>query len=131
MLAKLVYHGAVSTLPGLRSMFPPGEYLQRLNLRPVHQTEYYALGADYKPAATSLLKHFGWKALDAAVDGIFGEANDVVVPTSGSYELQSKVDGFPIDAARRTVFAQSDRIHHCNYFGAPKANRRLIQWLQT
>jgi pimeloyl-ACP methyl ester carboxylesterase len=129
MLAKLVYHGAVSTLPGLRSMFPSGDYLQRLNLRPAHDTEYYALGADYRPAAPSMLTRFGWSVLDRAVDGIFGEANDVVVPTSGSYELQSSVDGFPIETARRTVFGQSDGIHHCNYFGSPKVSKCLIDWL--
>ena len=51
MMTKLVYHGAVKALPGLRSMYPPGEYLLQLNKNPNHTTEYYALAADFKPQA--------------------------------------------------------------------------------
>ena len=129
MMAKLVYHGAVKTLPGLRSMYPPGEYLQRLNASPRHDTEYYALAADFKPAGKSLLGRFSWTVADAAVDGIFGEANDGVVPMSGSYELQSSAYGFPINTTHRSVFGRDHHVHHCNYFGAVATNEHLLGWL--
>lgn len=129
MMAKLVYHGAVKALPGLRSMYPPSDYLQRLNRNPNHATEYYALGADFKPQAKSLLARFGWAVADAAVDGIFGEANDGVVPTTGSYELTTAVGGFPINDQHRSVFLQADGVHHCNYFAAAATNQHLLRWV--
>jgi pimeloyl-ACP methyl ester carboxylesterase len=129
MTVKLVYHGAMKSLPGLRSMYPSGEVLQRLNKSPTHESEYYALAADFKPTAKSLLGRFGWAVADAAVDGIFGEANDGVVPTMGSYDLKSAVSGFPIKEANRVVFGTKDGIHHCNYFGSITANQHLLRWL--
>lgn len=129
MMVKLVYHGAVKMLPGLRSMFPPGEYLERLNHSPTHTTEYYAIGSDFKPIAKTLLGKVGWGLADAAVDGIFGEANDGVVPTAGSYELQSTVSGFPINNDHRVIFERSAGIHHCNYFGAPRTSQCMLEWL--
>tara|TARA_R110001592_G_scaffold363372_2_gene686283 strand:- start:155543 stop:157060 length:1518 start_codon:yes stop_codon:yes gene_type:complete len=129
MLAKLTYHGAVSTLPGLNSMYPPGEYLQYLNRDTRNTAEYYALSSDFKPRAEGLLARFGWAVADAAVDGIFGEANDGVVPTSGSYELSHAAGGFPIDADHRAVFAKTQAVHHLNYFAAPETSRHLLYWL--
>jgi pimeloyl-ACP methyl ester carboxylesterase len=129
MMTKLVYHGAVKALPGLRSMYPPGEYLLQLNKNPNHTTEYYALAADFKPQAETLLARFGWAVADAAVDGIFGEANDGVVPTTGSYELKTTVRGFPIEDKHRSVFVKADGVHHCNYFAAAATNQHLLHWL--
>jgi hypothetical protein len=129
MMAKLAYHGAMKALPGLRSMYPSGDMLQRLNTSPMHASEYYALASDFKPTAQSFLAGFGWKVAGAAVDGIFGEANDGVVPTMGSYDLASKVSGFPIREANRVVFGHADQIHHCNYFGSAAANQHLLAWL--
>jgi hypothetical protein len=128
-VAKLVYHGAAGALPGILSMYPPGAYLGDLNAKPDHQTEYYAIGADFKPVGSSLLSRFGWAIANAAVDGIFGEANDAVVPTNGSYELQSPVTGFPILPKQRLVLGQDAGIHHCNYFGSKRVSDQIIAWL--
>jgi hypothetical protein len=129
MVAKLLYHGAIRALPGLRSMYPPGDYLQSLNAGTDHQTRYYALAADYKPRGASLLSRFGWALADAAVDGVFGEANDGVVPTRGGYELESPATGFPVRPEQRVVFGKEDVIHHCNYFGAPRVSEQILTWL--
>jgi hypothetical protein len=129
MLAKLVYHGGVKALPGLRSMYPGGEYLQRLNAGTNHQTRYYAMAADFKPKGASLLSRFGWKVADTLVDGVFGEANDGVVPTRGGYELESAATGFPIQAERRVLFGKEDGVHHINYFGNPRVSQQIVTWL--
>jgi hypothetical protein len=129
MVAKLLYHGACEALPGLRSMYPPGDYLRSLNAGMSHQTQYYALAADFKPTGASLLSRFGWAVADAVVDGVFGEPNDGVVPTRGSYELESAVTGFPIQPEQRVVFGKEDGIHHCNYFGTSRVNGRILTWL--
>jgi hypothetical protein len=128
-VAKLIYHGAAGALPGILSMYPPGDYLRELNANPDHQTEYYAIGADFKPVGSSLLSRFGWTIANAAMDGIFGEANDAVVPTSGSYELQSQISGFPIIPKQRLVFGQDAGTHHCNYFGSKRVSDQIIAWL--
>lgn len=129
MVAKLVYHGGVKGLPGLRSMYPGGDYLRRLNAGANHQTRYYALAADFKPEGESLLSRFGWKVADALVDGVFGEANDGVVPTRGGYELESAATGFPIQAEQRVLFGKEDGIHHINYFGNPRVSQQIVTWL--
>jgi pimeloyl-ACP methyl ester carboxylesterase len=128
-VAKLIYHGAAGALPGILSMYPPGDYLRELNANPDHQTEYYAIGADFKPVGSSLLSRFRWTIANAAMDGIFGEANDAVVPTSGSYELQSQISGFPIIPKQRLVFGQDAGTHHCNYFGSKRVSDQIIAWL--
>jgi hypothetical protein len=131
MLAKLIYHGAAGALPGLRSMYPPSDYLQDLNTLPNHDTQYYAIGADFKPIGSRLLSRFGWSVAAAAIDGVFEEANDGVVPTSGSYELQSTVTGFPIPSEQRVLFRQQEGIHHCNYFSAKRVNQQIVNWLSA
>ncbi|MBV8215167.1 MAG: alpha/beta hydrolase [Verrucomicrobia bacterium] len=130
MLAKLIYFGTAGGLPGLLSMFPPGEYLRDLNNRPDHETIYYSIGADFRPVGSSLLARFGWGIANAAVDGIFGEVNDAVVPTRGSYELLTNVSGFPIIPQRRMVLDRESRIHHCNYFGSKNVTDQITKWLQ-
>jgi hypothetical protein len=129
MVAKLLYHGAFRSLPGLRSMYPSGEYLRRLNATERHDTEYFALAADYKPGGASLLSRFGWKLTDAVVDDVFREANDGVVPTNGGFEINVASHGFPIPATRRVVYPEADGIHHLSFFGDPRTSRHLLDWL--
>ncbi|SIT37108.1 putative PGAP1 family protein [Paraburkholderia piptadeniae] len=129
MIAKLAYHGAAVALPGLKSMYPSGDYLKRLNAEANHSTEYYAIASDFKPTSSSFLLQLGWKAASAAVNGVFGEANDGVVPTAGCYETGMVSSGFPIAAANRIVFDQSEAVHHCNYFGHPGTSQQVVEWL--
>jgi len=128
-LAKLLYHNACTVLPGLLSMFPPGDYLRELNAHPNHHTEYFAIAAEYKPTGASALTRFGWNVADALVDGIFAEANDGVVPTLGAYQLNSGVSGFPIDAVHRLVLGKESDTHHCNYFTKQPVREAMLRWL--
>jgi triacylglycerol esterase/lipase EstA (alpha/beta hydrolase family) len=129
MVAKLVYHGSVRALPGLRSMHPGGDYLARLNSGAAHENRYYALGANFRPAGTSLLSRLGWTAADTVVNGVFGEENDGVVPTAGCYDVGAAAGGFSIEEKNRFSFSPEDGVHHCNYFGDPRTSRQLLQWL--
>ncbi len=129
MLVKLVYHGSVTALPGLRSMFPPGDYLRSLNQGADHGVRYHAIGANFTPKGESMLARFGWTVANAAVDGIFGEHNDGVVPTDGSYDVKTTIGGFPIPDANRMIFDRDAGIHHCNYFTSDEANRAVVRWL--
>jgi hypothetical protein len=129
MLAKLAYHGAMRGLPGLTAMLPQGPYLQRLDGGAVHAALFHAISSDFKPRGSTLLSRFGWKAADAAIDGIFGEGNDGVVPTAGGYELRRTGSGFPIADGERLVFGHPDGIHHLNFFGHARTGAKLVEWL--
>jgi len=131
LVVKLLLHGALKGLPGLQNMYPKGEYLQRLNASLAHDTQYYALAANFTPSAPGLLARFGKWAADKYIDGVFGEDNDGVVPTRGSYECEPESPGFPVLPERLVVFEKDDQIHHCNYFTSERLNRQIIEWLST
>jgi hypothetical protein len=90
-----------------RERHPAGDTPTILGRR--EDTQYYAIGADFKPVGSSLLSRFGWTVAAAAIDGVFGEANDAVVPTCGSYELQSTGTGFPISSRKPEILPSSTR----------------------
>lgn len=129
MLVKLLAHGALKGLPGLRSMYPGGEYLKRLNSVPLHTTRYFAVGAQFVPSLPALRERFGKYIGEKFLDEVFGEASDGVVPTLGSYDNGAASALFPISNDHRLIFDQSAGIHHCNYFGNERLNGELIKWL--
>jgi pimeloyl-ACP methyl ester carboxylesterase len=131
MVVKLLLHGALKGLPGLQNMYPQGEYLRRLNSSPAHDTQYYALAANFIPSAPGLLSRFGKRVADKFIDGVFGEDNDGVVPTLGSYECEPDSPGFPVLPERRIVFEKDDQIHHCNFFQSERLNGQIIEWLSN
>jgi hypothetical protein len=129
MMVKLVLHGALKGLPGLECMYPKGDYLKRLNASPPNSSQYFIIGANFTPNDEALLARFAKRVADKLVDGIFGEENDGVVPTRGSYESAPHTNGFPVNAERRVVFDKDDQIHHCNYFGKERTCKEILQWL--
>ncbi len=129
MLAKLLVHGALHGLPGLRSMYPGGDYLRRINTGARGETRYYAVAADFRPSAPGVLGRWGTWAGGKFLQDLFGESNDGVVPTGGSYECAGAA-GFPIPPERRLVFATDVGVHHCNYFAQPKLFEQLLRWLK-
>lgn len=129
IVVKLIAHGALTGLPGLRSMRPGGEYLGGLNQGLPPTTEYYAVAANFQPTGTTMLERFGRKAGNDVIDTIFGEENDGVVPTRGSYAAVSGAPGFPIPPGRRLIYTGADQIHHCNYFVDDRFVQTLAQWL--
>ena len=128
-VVKLVLHGALHSLPGLRCMYPKGDYLKRLNASQPTQTEYYVIASDFTPTSEALLTGLFKRAANKLVDGIFGEENDGIVPTRGSYESEQSTPGFPVHDTHRVVFGKDDQVHHCNYFGQERTSRQILEWV--
>jgi hypothetical protein len=100
-----------------------------LNASPPNSSQYFIIGANFTPNDEALLARFAKRVADKLVDGIFGEENDGVVPTRGSYESEPHTHGFPVMAERRIVFDKDDQVHHCNYFGKERTCKEILQWL--
>jgi hypothetical protein len=114
--------GAVSGLDGLRAMRPGGEFLAWLNTTSTNPSQYYAVAGDYEPANP------GWRsfAKNRLMDQIFREANDLVVPTSGTFGSNGS-SHFPI--AIRHEFSGDQGVDHTGYFGNKSVRERLLEWL--
>jgi len=122
-VVKQIAVGAFRGLDGLRSMVPGGPFLEALNASPKSSAQYYALAADFEPPADSSLKLF---AKDLLFDRIFGRENDLVVPTSGVWEVEGSPN-FPI--AERHVFDAAAGIAHSGFARNPRAIELLKGWL--
>jgi hypothetical protein len=129
-LLKVAAHGALGGLPGLRSMLPSGEYLQRFHSGPSHDVRYYAAAAHFVPSSKGPLARFTATVGGRFLDSIFHEESDGVVPTRGCYEAPPGVSAFPVPPERRLVFGEADHVHHCNYFANDRLGRRLLDWLR-
>lgn len=126
---KIIGHGALKALDGLRAMDPAGEVLRTLNQGGPSTATYYAVAANYEPTDPGL-KGLVSRARDAVVDRIFeGAANDLVVPELGVYDRNGG-GGFPIASDRCLQLPDSAGVMHTGMFGHPEVARRLDQWLQ-
>ncbi len=118
--------GVADQLVGLQSMRPNGDLLRELNQQPRSTKRYYALTSDFEP------QHAGFRkwATDVLVDQVFGEPNDLVVPTAGTYR---DVGGgpFPIAPERRHEFTRSEGISHGGFFANNTVHQRLRTWLEV
>ena len=119
-VVKLVATGAGHGLPGLAAMEPDGDYLTGLRHRTLSAQCWFTVGADYQPS-TSLSSRFLQKAADKLVDGFFGAANDLVVPSGGCH--------LPGPAVTDSLRIEGAVVHHCNYFSQPQVHERLTAWL--
>jgi hypothetical protein len=128
-LSWLAQHAA-GDLPGLASMDVNGDTVRGLELSALPAGDWYALAADFVPDQ-------GWAArlADVAVDGFFQEANDLVVPTTGSWQLGKTSKGF-IPAPRIGCFgptgnlhATGEPVHHTNIFSDPASQAFITRAL--
>jgi hypothetical protein len=121
-VVKQVAVGAVAGLDGLRAMRPGGEFLRWLNAGTLPPARYHAVTADYEPVQA------GWRrlAVNRLVDGVFHEANDLVVPTAGTYAANGS-SRFPITELHELRGA--DGVDHSGYFANPQVGERLLAWL--
>jgi hypothetical protein len=129
-LVKVVAHGALESLPGLRSMLPSGDYLRRYHSSPGRSARYYAAAAHYVPTSPGPLARFTAAVGGRFLDSIFNEESDGVVPTRGCYEAAPGISAFPVPPGRRLVFGAADHVHHCNFFANERLGRELLDWLQ-
>ena len=129
--AKLSLHGALTGLPGLRCMFPPGDYLKEINSGPGGRASYFAVTSRFRPRGPAILGRLGDWAAGKVFRDIFGEDNDGVVPTRGCFECAPGLGGFPIGPGpeRLLVFGEDAGVNHINYFSQPKLSDSLVGWL--
>lgn len=128
-LIKVVGGGAVAAIPGLQAMQPKGDYIKRLNSSPKVDTTYYTMGANYVPYDEKLLVRFGKKLLMKVLAKVFGEDNDMVVPTLGSFDAGGPAGGFPIPSNRQIKYEMDTDLNHLNYFTNDIVNKQIFKWL--
>jgi hypothetical protein len=127
---KVIGHGVAGGLAGLTAMRPSGEFLERLNRDSGAAADYYAITADFEPRGDRLASLVRRGAADALMDRVFRQAaNDLVVPTTGVYDVEG-CTGFPIPDERVLRFGARAGVIHTTYFSAPETARALERWLQ-
>lgn len=114
--------GVFEGLTGLTSMDPGGAYLKRLNAGAAAAARYFALAANYDPRDPNLRNFFH----NAAMDQIFQQDNDLVVPTASVWDANG-AGSFPI--LDRHVFAKTDGVDHGGYFSSTVGQERILSWL--
>jgi hypothetical protein len=127
---KVVGRGVVGGLPGIAAMRPDGDVLAALASAP-GPDDAYAVTADYEPEGATLGHLIRQRVADGVMDRIFrGEANDLVVPTDGVFQVEGGA-GFPLPAERVHRFAAGAGIAHTSYFAAPETAAALARWLRA
>ena len=99
---------ALGGLDGIAAMVPDGSTLRWLNQGPALDIEYFSLSGDYEPIDAGLLRF----AQDILMDRIFKAPNDLIVPTSSTWE-DNDSDMFPIEARqpiRQVVFLVPEQV---------------------
>lgn len=125
---KIIGHGALKALAGLRSMDPDGDFLRTLNRPGRRHDGFLAIAANYEPVDTGLKSLVG-RAANSVVDRVFEkEGNDLVVPERGVYDVNG-CDSFPIADDRCLRLPTSAGIMHTGMFGHPEVSARLRDWL--
>jgi len=125
---KIIGHGALKALAGLRAMDPDGDFLRTLNRPGRRHDGFLAIAANYEPKDSGLKSLVG-RATNSVVDRVFEQAgNDLVVPERGVYEVNG-CDSFPIAGDRCLRLPASAGIMHTGMFGNPEVAARLRDWL--
>jgi hypothetical protein len=113
-------------LPGIGSMDGSGDLIATLQAPPAPAPNAYsALVANYSPDPNV------WeKLLDVGIDGFFGLANDLVVPTDGGWHVDKGPESY-IPAERIGCFGAGGNlgphtVNHLNFFGQPAAVNFLV-----
>ena len=130
-LVWLARHAAEG-LPGIGSMNGRGETIAALQEPPAPPAgAYSALVANFKPEGAL------WQRLaDVGMDGFFGTANDLVVPTEGGWRVDKDGDAY-VPAERIGCFGtdgnllpdQPGQVTHVSFFARPETTEFLANAL--
>lgn len=120
----------VGSQPGLDSMNSAGAQMAALNAPPSAPAGAYSiLTSNYQPRGGVLAR-----VLDLGVDGIFGMANDLVVPAEGSWQVDQR-NAWPAGAqigcfgVNLSSAAAPDGVIHTTYFSQPESIDFLLNTL--
>jgi len=120
----------VDALPGLDSMNMTGTQIADLQAPPGPPPDVYsALISNYRPTGNLLAR-----LLDLGIDGIFGVANDLVVPSEGGWKTDQRptwVAGAQIGCfgSNLASSAAKDGVIHTTYFAQPETTDFLVKTL--
>jgi hypothetical protein len=114
---------AGDVIPGIAPMNPGGRFLRDLAAGPTPAGRLSALVSNYEPDASLLAR-----MADAGVDGFFGGANDLVVPSEGGWHVDIGSE-LTIAAARIGCFGPGGNLGasggngviHTKFFSQPEA----------
>lgn len=124
---KVVGRAGLTGLDGLAAMHPTGRLIRQLNAATEGGAdETYALAADFAPRG-GLRSLLTTGLVDAVADRVFGQANDVVVPTDGVFDGGGP--GLPVDEARRIRFDGARSVWHGALFSQEETSAALLSWL--
>jgi hypothetical protein len=124
---KVFGRAGLQGLDGLVAMHPAGALIGRLNAPGDGAAEAtFAIAADYEPSG-SLRTMLTAGAVNAVVDRVFGEPNDIVVPTEGVYSGGGP--GFPVEEAARVHFDGERSVWHSSIYSQPETSEALLRWL--
>jgi CHAT domain-containing protein len=123
-LLKQLAVGAYGGLEGAMAMDPAGPFLAWLNQPCQTRCLYRAVAADYEPPSGAPVAR---SLRDRLLDRVFGgEANDLIVPTSGAYGWNGG-SRFPV---RERIVLPGDRaVDHSSYWVATEALAAFRTWL--
>jgi pimeloyl-ACP methyl ester carboxylesterase len=125
---KVLAHGFLHDLTGLRAMNPRGPFLQQLNVPAGSGPRLFAIASNFEPPPGTPWVSVA-RAEDAALDTVFAQApNDLVVPTEGVYAGNGGA-GFPIVEANIHRFGPADGVIHTEFFSRTATQDRLLDWL--
>jgi hypothetical protein len=119
----------VDALPGLEAMDMSGDQISVLNTKSAAPpgTAYSAIISNHRPQGVLLAR-----MLDLGIDGIFGMANDLVVPTTGAWKTEAHPSWVP--GARVGCFeinlnsaSSKDGVIHTTYFSQPETVDFLLE----
>ena len=116
---------ALDGLVGLSAMDPAGSYLGELNdRRPRKSVECRAITSNFDPTADTDIAR---RLRDLAIDGIFGDANDLIVPTASAY---GPVDQPLVAPAQRFEFRRDQGVDHSSFWDRPEFAEHVERLLQ-
>lgn len=123
-VVKQLAVGAIKGLDGLQAMKPGSDFQNWINASEAPEgTRYFAVAAEYSAKDPGLKS---W-ASGRLAKAIFGDQNDLVVPTEGVYEANG-AGGFPIED--RLVYEADAGISHFGFFSNRDVQQQLLTWLQ-
>ncbi len=119
----------LDVLPGLEAMNADGAEIKTLQLEPDPPAGLYStVISNYQPTQKLLAR-----VLDLGIDGIFGMANDLVVPSEGAWKTDQQsawVAGAQIGCfGNNIVSASGADVIHTTYFAQPETTDFLIKTL--
>jgi hypothetical protein len=121
----------VEIMPGIASMQSGGELVSQLQAPPgPSPAAYSAIAANFRADAAL------WqRLLDMGIDGFFGGANDLVVPTEGGWRIDEAIAAIP--ESRVACFGPGGNlrpalgdVHHLNIMNASETQRFLVEALE-